>query len=231
MLVAIFNSQIQGVFNCSGHHVLGWRNIWDSAEHWSWVERSKGAGEIELCRVLNCILQVVSLHQVHWTAIQPAPAGWLQHIAGNREKSNLDSIHHLCQHCYTGSEDVMYKQFTSIGPFLSFFLSIWIWMTLYAGEELKGQLFIGDCHQEWFVFKTVRLNHHHISQVVCFLKFQQERSYGEKQYGAGGIIVEYLLTFSIFRRKQKLMYHSLESTSLKALLLMDSSPIIGCPCQ
>ena len=38
---------------CSGHHVLGWRNIWDSAEHWSWVERPKGAGEIELCRVLS----------------------------------------------------------------------------------------------------------------------------------------------------------------------------------
>ena len=114
-----YNSQIQGVFNCSGHHVLGWRNIWDSAEHWSWVERPKGAGGIELCRVLNCILQVVFLHQVHWAAIQPAPAGWLQHIAGNGEKSNLDSIHHLCQHCYTGDEDVMYKQFTF---FINFFL-------------------------------------------------------------------------------------------------------------
>ena len=28
-------------------------------------------------------------------------------------------------------------------------------MTLYAGEELKGQLIISDCHQECFVFKTV----------------------------------------------------------------------------
>ena len=103
----------------SGRHLLGWRNIWDSAEYWSWVERPKGAGGIELWRVLNCILQVVFLHQVHWTAIQPAPAGWLQHIAGNGEKSNLDSIHHLCQHCYTGDEDVMYQQFTSIGPFFA----------------------------------------------------------------------------------------------------------------
>ena len=122
---------------CLRHHVLGWRNIWDSAEHWSWVEGPKGAGEIELCRVLNCILQVVFLHQVHWAAIQPAPAGWLQHIAGNREKSNLDSIHHLCQHCYTGDEDVIYQQFTSIGLFLCQFFSwsIWIWMAFCVQER------------------------------------------------------------------------------------------------
>ena len=219
---------------CLRHHVLGWRNIWDSAEHWSWVERPKGAGEIELCRVLNCILQVVFLHQVHWAAIQPAPAGWLQHIAGNREKSNLDSIHHLCQHCYTGDEDVIYQQFTSIGLFLCQFFSwsIWIWMAFCVQERsLRDNSSLvtvtrNDLYLKQFVLIIIIYRKSYV-----FLKFQQERSYGEKQYGAGGIIVEYLLTFSIFRRKQKLMYHSLESTSLKALLLMDSSPIIGCPCQ
>ena len=46
-------------------------------------------------------------------------------------------------------------------------------------------------------------------------------------------IVKYLLMLSIFRRKQKIMYHplSLESTSLKTLLLLDPSLIIGYPCQ
>ena len=162
---------------CSGHQMLGWRNIWDSAEHWSWVERSQGAGEIEL-RVLS-ELYVLSSYTTCARWLTPTHCWKRRKIKSGFHPSPLSTLLHRWWRC-----DVQTIHFNWTF-FYNFFFLIWIWMTLYMQERSlrDNSSLVTVTRNDLYLKQFVSIS---IASHRTFFKFQQERSYGKKQYGTGG---------------------------------------------
>ena len=82
--------------------IQGWGNIWDSAEHWPWMEGPTIAGKPPQNSPQYYLKQSQLWLQIQFTVLQPSPTDRLKHAAGGGEESDLDSLPHLCQHCHSG---------------------------------------------------------------------------------------------------------------------------------